>query len=430
MEDFYTWYIENRESFDIKLKEERRKLPYNLNILDEIHANENAHSRILVKFLQYKKNGNFILKSFLQSLGNPFNEIPVEHPMITAEKDRIDIRIRDKEYSIIIENKIHGANDQDSQIERYIEIEENHRDKEKVYVLYLTRSGGAPSEYSFSSSETWNKAIRYKEISFKDHILPWIKKLEYSDDFSNILHNDFLLLQSALIQYKNHLQGMFYEREGEKKMEAEMKQYLKSKLGLSDDSSENIKNIKSIDKHLNSLTEMQGFLEGIKNETLQVIFDMLKEVVESINKELREGAYTDFQSPVEEEGRFGEQYSAIYITPKDWNDSYSIGFSYDSNLDEIFYGIFCNDDPIPDELSGILAKVFHETDKSYIWWVYWNYFDEYKCIENISQLVSDIHSGKFKEAILEKLLEIYNEIDNEINKNTPEGKELRKLIKS
>ena len=37
-----------------KIREkERQKLPYNFNLIDELHANENAHTRILLKLLNY-----------------------------------------------------------------------------------------------------------------------------------------------------------------------------------------------------------------------------------------------------------------------------------------------------------------------------------------------------------------------------------------
>ena len=32
----------------------KKNLPYNINVIDELHANENAHSRILQKLLQYQ----------------------------------------------------------------------------------------------------------------------------------------------------------------------------------------------------------------------------------------------------------------------------------------------------------------------------------------------------------------------------------------
>jgi hypothetical protein len=37
-----------------------KNAPYHLNIIDELHANENSHSRILVKILQYQGNNRHV----------------------------------------------------------------------------------------------------------------------------------------------------------------------------------------------------------------------------------------------------------------------------------------------------------------------------------------------------------------------------------
>ena len=38
----------------------KQRLPYHLNVIDELHINENAHSRILCKLLQYQsENGKY-----------------------------------------------------------------------------------------------------------------------------------------------------------------------------------------------------------------------------------------------------------------------------------------------------------------------------------------------------------------------------------
>ena len=44
------------------------KLPYHINVIDELYANENAHSRILAKLLQQKTAHNRfeILESFIE----------------------------------------------------------------------------------------------------------------------------------------------------------------------------------------------------------------------------------------------------------------------------------------------------------------------------------------------------------------------------
>lgn len=50
-----------------RIVKEKQHLPYRMNIIDELHANENAHTRILLQLLRYKANGKYpILSSFLE----------------------------------------------------------------------------------------------------------------------------------------------------------------------------------------------------------------------------------------------------------------------------------------------------------------------------------------------------------------------------
>jgi hypothetical protein len=55
---------------------ETSKLPYHINLIDELHANENAHSRILEKLLNQKTNdGKYeILTSFVEYLKKKRNK--------------------------------------------------------------------------------------------------------------------------------------------------------------------------------------------------------------------------------------------------------------------------------------------------------------------------------------------------------------------
>ena len=120
------------------IEEEKDKLPYNLNIIDELYINENAHSRILCKLLQYRtKNGSpiylnnlieyIIEKTDSDSWSNLKGNIQKsDNISITSEKERIDLWIRTKEFSIIVENKIYGAEDQKNQIARYIRTSINN----------------------------------------------------------------------------------------------------------------------------------------------------------------------------------------------------------------------------------------------------------------------------------------------------------------
>ena len=65
--------------------EEEGMLPYSINLLDELHANENAHSRILSKLLQFPEKIQDhtlypILDLFLKKLEEPFSQLVQHRP--------------------------------------------------------------------------------------------------------------------------------------------------------------------------------------------------------------------------------------------------------------------------------------------------------------------------------------------------------------
>ena len=102
------------DKFAQKYRELLPKMPYNINVIDELHINENGHSRILTKLLQFKnQDGKYeILESLLKYIVNVahcenFGKIHITKPIITQEKCRIDLWIRDKGYALIFENKVY-----------------------------------------------------------------------------------------------------------------------------------------------------------------------------------------------------------------------------------------------------------------------------------------------------------------------------------
>ncbi len=232
--------------YSIEFKKNKEKLPYHINLLDELRANENAHSRILQKLLQQQdpRNNQFeILQSFLNFIiekytdKEDFQKIKIENPQITQEFKRIDLWIRDgHKYAIIIENKVHNAKDQiannGGQLKRYIDI--NIQDgfhPEQIYVLYLP-----PTYEKEPLIESWgnyaNSDIylnRFLTISFKDDILPWLKNKVLPE----VRIKDKYLI-SAIEQYIDHLEGVFSLRLINKKMNMELQEYLKNKLKLNE----------------------------------------------------------------------------------------------------------------------------------------------------------------------------------------------------
>lgn len=132
------------------------------NIQDEINTNsynlftlssyntylENFHSDVIAILLnpneRHKENNLYInlFLDYLISLGVTINKDDYILCEITREKGRIDIWIKDNtsKKSIIIENKINDAVDQEKQIENYYKFAENSGFKVDA-VVYLTLNG-------------------------------------------------------------------------------------------------------------------------------------------------------------------------------------------------------------------------------------------------------------------------------------------------
>jgi len=277
-----------KEFNEIYINEEK-KLPYHINLIDELHAGENAHSRILAKLLQQQEpisKTHQILNSFINyivgkcSSHHDFAKIKICKPEITQEKRRIDLWIRDKNYAIVFENKVKWASDQANQLERYIDITKEYNFKEEqIFVLYLP-----PTYEKEPDEQTWGKYYnqdihkkRYLNISFKDDILPWLK----NDVLPIICKSDYYL-SSSIEQYIDHLEGEFSLREINKKMNMELQSFIKEKLGLNEVEPELALKIVS-----NKIKEMEDALDQLEKMQEEIQTDLTKKQ-EVIQAELDE----------------------------------------------------------------------------------------------------------------------------------------------
>ena len=282
------------DDFNKIYKEEEKKLPYHINLIDELHANENAHSRILEKLLQQQKPTNKkyeILESFLEFIKEKyynkedFNKINIQKPQITQEKERIDLWIRDFDYTIVLENKVAWASDQPNQLERYIDITKKYgfKDKEEqIYVLYLP-----PTYEKEPTKQTWGKYYksdirtkRYLNLSFKDDILPWLKNLV----LPNIRLKD-KYLSSSIEQYIDHLEGKFSLRTINNTMNMELQSFIRETLRVNYIESEKALEIVSIkiQEMENALTQLNTIKEDIQKELDEKYFSMCYEELKQQN---------------------------------------------------------------------------------------------------------------------------------------------------
>ncbi len=274
------------EDYCQKLDEVKRDQPYHLNIIEELHINENAHSRILAKLLQYKdKEGKYVfLESLLEYIKNKkkqqcdFSKIKIIDPIITQEKKRIDLWVRTEKWAIIFENKVYDAKDQDAQISRYIAInrKEEHYNQDAIYVVYLSSVGNEPDERTWvnENGRSLKKKFqkRYINLSFKFDIISWLKEIKYNPIFEK---KDEKPLETALVQYIGYLERLFmlgneYE---------ELQNFINKQLNLS-----NMDNVENVELITTQINEIETLKERLKLERVSMIKKCFNDYAEEIRK--------------------------------------------------------------------------------------------------------------------------------------------------
>ena len=248
-------------------KQEKRK--YTLNILDEIHANENAHTRIFLKLLQFKNENTYpFLELFIDLLNTKLQkewkiQFDTTVTEITGQENYMDAIIKNNgKWAIIVENKIEGAVDQPNQLDRYVQATiDNKFKRDKIYVVYLTAT--SEKKVSDISLHKETKIIlgykseeetgRFIPINYKEHILPLVDKLlQYLQKKAS---NENVLI-SAVEQYLDYLTGRFSMRKQDKEYFMDIANELVEKLGITKTSkSEKFNKIEELENQLPQLLE-------------------------------------------------------------------------------------------------------------------------------------------------------------------------------
>lgn len=270
--------------FSIHYTRLKQKLPYHINVIDELHVNENANSRILSSLLLYEEGGDFpLLKSFIDFCLPDYWEIDVLRPIITTEEQRIDFLVREKnKYAIIFENKIYDAVLQKNQLARYIQKmrSEGFEDRQ-IHVVFLPPNYYEPDICSWqephgccdscdrtSCKISQNPKLRelYKErfrvITFRDDILKWLKDEAYPNCKQREVY-----LSSAMMQYIDYLEGYFDLRTINKQMNMELKEFLNEKLQL--DKLSNEEKLDVLKKKTEEINRLLNQINSIKEDIKQ-----------------------------------------------------------------------------------------------------------------------------------------------------------------
>lgn len=367
----------NRNYEDVQMKS------YHLNVIDELHINENAHSRILCKLLQFQNDAREyeILRSLIAFIKEKykhkdFGSISIKKPKITCEKERIDLWVRDEKYAIIIENKIYDAADQYEQLKRYIDKtkdDHNNYDVENIFVVYLTRDEKEPSIDSWGGYRNQFEN-RFVNLTYRNDILEWLKErvlpnIQYK-------HND---LHQALSQYIDYLMGLFNQRECDSIINKEMKKLIEKHYGLSTLNDKECARLLS--EKIEKLRELDGQIKNVRLHYRENVFKEWKKQTKEAFKDLK---------PINEDG----YYTSVVITID--GREYRIRIDQDGK-DKSWNKLYCqvefvkSKDGEDDIMRTSLRRLREETEllNESSDWSIWRYFDRddfdgvYKCFEKV-----------------------------------------------
>ena len=414
----------------------RKKLPYHINVIDELHVNENANSRILASLLLYEINGEYLLlKSFVEYCLRDWN-IDVSQPHVSSEEMRIDLLVKEKgKYAIIFENKIYEAILQKNQIARYIQKlrQEGYKD-EQIYVVFLPPYYYEPNicswhepkqccnsceceECSINSAPKLKEEFRerFKVVTFRDNIISWLKE----DVIPNCKQKE-VFLYTAAIQYLDYLEGYFDIRTINKKMNMELEQFLTERFHMNDISAEEkLKKLEEKTKEINSLlNQINAFKDSIRKELAiadvekwKPYIDKIQRILPSIAEDLQLKADCDFFDPTK------SSHFYIKFHKDEWQqlsiviEKYGIGVPDQKIGDEVFvYVGKCGEQTVDDVFLNAKKRIFKE--KCWPGDPYgWEYLDKYH--KKLDVLITDIDSGELGGYIKNTVKDVLSKIEGE-----------------
>lgn len=206
--------------------------PFRLNVIEAAchgRFKETGHSMVLAEMLRHP----IIQASFLET----FFGLKYDHLEVAAETDRVDVSLKGDGIFVIVENKINGAVERDSQVYRYVHeigMEKYGYTLSQIYVIYLNPTNRA-SPTDFSLCDKNGKHNAFKELGCEHYIV-----LSYKDDITNWLRNLTIdnepFIQSALEQYIDFLDSKFNTSLLDKAMNNEIKELLLKELQIADKS--------------------------------------------------------------------------------------------------------------------------------------------------------------------------------------------------
>lgn len=328
------------DEFNLVLENSPNKPPYECSIIDLIGGvTEPVTSQIIKLIFQYKgENKNYpILSSFIERFIK--KELHIIKPKIEAEKNHFDVSILDKQYAIIIENKLKGADFQLNQLARYIQkLKAKGYDENNIYIIVLPKFilqkprksvGRLPKDWKKPNGQRKCAVNQYacwcdiKDYSFCQTKLKWCDKCDQTilhrlRDNTYYIHKDFANwlidvsetlpksenpLKSCMNQFAEYLKGL-YQTRSSIIFKMELQEYLKKRLLNGETADDNWQIVK------HKLKEVAQLSEALKELYLPVSIQFVKEW----QKEL-ENEYENIRHNLDENGiySFGMNIGGIWV---------------------------------------------------------------------------------------------------------------------
>ena len=303
-EEKYKEILDAAHQYSELYKKEKERFPYRLNVIMELHDDENAHSRILIRLLQYKEGNDYVwLKSFINRI-NDYCEgdvnFEVSKPKIDTEHYTGDGRIdgfifEQGKYAIIIENKIWDAPDHSHQIDKYVRYANKQCDVElgSIFVIYLTGNGSKVVSNDGLSKKT-NETLgnHFIPMSFQYDILPWLEE----DVLPNCKVKE-KCMETAIYQYIDYLKGLFgqlnYQKQAQK---IALKQILKV-MGVEE-------NYTEIEKKYQEVQALANTLENKMNSMGKQVADKFQQLTKEYFDSTEDFSFNDNNQIRSSEGWF------------------------------------------------------------------------------------------------------------------------------
>ena len=377
-------------------KSKKAALPYSINVIRELHANENANSRILRGLLQYSNNGQYpILQSFIELLRTIADcpiDISIQNPELTNEQDnRIDLLIKEnKSYAVIVENKIWGARDMGGQIERYIDyVDGIGIPKRRIFVVYLTLDG-KKKVTDESLTDKAKKVLgcsnksngRFICMNFKDDIMPWLNTLVNLEETRNEP-----LLSSSITLYIDFLKEYFDAREEDIEIENDLEKQLMDKLQDN-----------SLKELLDTWEDVDKLQEIVSSAANKKIEDICRQ---KICNALKKKGYT-IRNHIFQQDRF-----VLEVDIPEWEKCWwSMEDDEDKDGTFLMSGVWCDQEKkVAKKYKAMLSTLFNHFDDEYIGW---NWHKDYELTDEFWIDIEN-HSRKFVNFIVNEIERVRKE---------------------